>query len=444
VAGVIQATGKMIGNGIIQACRVPGETGLFGAVVAICESRGAEIDTGDGNDALFSGSSCRVLAAVQPGKAADAAAVCRKYGLQSAAAGKVTGNDRLVARSCGSVVCDLPVSLFAEKSLICGFAPEAYDAQKPFAKPAGSLKDLALKVLSHPELADGSLNSAQFNTQAQGRTYTITPFYSVLELDGLGCSLVCGGNARHMYLNPYAGGANTILELASHLASVGGTPLCALGTLNFGSPESLWQAEEAVKGMEDMCRALHVPSVSGTVSFRPGKNPAPAVSMLGRGDLIGWEWPDNNDMIAVVGVTQDDLGGSVLDAVTGCGGKAPEAGDIRAVPVIRDLVEKALVSGCMAVTRGGLLYALVNLAAQADVAIAGDPLMKLFSETCGRFLVTFSDEYHLKESGLPYEVIGRITAGGKLVIRTETEEVVLTQQELFTAGSTLTRACRAQ
>ncbi|HJK43896.1 MAG TPA: phosphoribosylformylglycinamidine synthase II, partial [Methanocorpusculum sp.] len=96
------------------------------------------------------------------------------------------------------------------------------------------------------------------------------------------------------------------------------------------------------------------------------------------------------------------------------------------------------------ITRGGLLYALVNLAAQAKVTIRGDAVTKLFSETYGRFLVTFSDEHFLKESGLSYEIIGKITADGKLTIQTEEEEVVLTQQDLFMAGSTITRACRAR
>ena len=71
-------------------------------------------------------------------------------------------------------------------------------------------------------------------------------------------------------------------------------------------------------------------------------------------------------------------------------------------------------------------------------------MTKLFSETYGRFLVTVSDEHFLKESKLSYGVIGKITADGKLTIETDEETTVLTRQDLFTAGSTITKACRAR
>ncbi|MDE2522756.1 MAG: phosphoribosylformylglycinamidine synthase II, partial [Methanocorpusculum sp.] len=77
-------------------------------------------------------------------------------------------------------------------------------------------------VLSHAVLEDNCLHAALFNWQAQGWTYAVRPFYSVLEVEGRGLSLACGCNARHTFLNPYAGAANTVLELASHIVSVGG------------------------------------------------------------------------------------------------------------------------------------------------------------------------------------------------------------------------------
>ena len=58
--------------------------------------------------------------------------------------------------------------------------------------------------------------------------------------------------------------------------------------------------------------------------------------------------------------------------------------------------------------------------------------------------MTVSDEGVLRESGLPYEVIGEITADGMLTIEAGEERVVLTQQDLFMAGSSVTRACRAR
>lgn len=462
-AGLIAATRELFEKKTILACRDLGAAGLCGAAAEMCVDVGARIvadavpvcETGmSATEILLSESQERMLAEVHPDKVAEAERVCAKYGLCCAVVGETTGGDRFVVEAGGEVVCDLPVRLLAGGAPEREFPERRYAAERPFVRPEGSLRDLVIRVLSHPDLADTSMHAAQFNVQAQGRTYAVTPFYSVLELEGAGLSLACGCNARHVFLSPYAGAANTVLELASHIVSVGGIPLCALDNLNFGSPENpevMWQISESVKGMGDMCRALQIPVVGGNVSLYNGSEacgteikPAPAMAMFGKGDLIGWEWPDVGDSIAIVGETREELGGSVLDAVTGCGGAAPEVGSVASLAAVRELVERAQVSGSMAITRGGLLYALVNLAAQATVTIRGDAVTKLFSETYGRFLVTFSDEQFLRASGLAYEVIGKITADGKLTIRTEEGEVVLTQQDLFTAGSTITRACRAR
>lgn len=462
-ARLIAATLELFERKTILACRDLGAAGLCGASSEMCVDVGARIfadavPLGDTEmsvtEILLSESQERMLAEIHPDKVAEALEVCARYDLSCAVVGETTGNDRYVVEFGGEVVCDLPIRLLAGGAPEREFPVRPYAAVREFVRPEGSLRELALAVLSHPDLADNSMHAAQFNAQAQGRTYAMTPFYSVLEVDGMGLSLACGCNARHTFLSPYAGAANAVLELACHIASVGGVPFCALDNLNFGSPESpevMWQVSETVKGMGDMCRALGVPVVGGNVSLYnesevcgTGIKPTPVVAMFGKGDLIGWEWPDVGDSIAVVGETMPEFGGSVLDAVTGCGGAAPEVGSVAALPVVRDLVERAQVSGSMAITRGGLLYALVNLAAQARVTIEGDVLTKLFSETYGRFLVTVSDEGVLRESGLPYEVIGEITADGMLTIETGEERVVLTQQDLFMAGSSVTRACRAR
>ncbi|HKM41022.1 MAG TPA: phosphoribosylformylglycinamidine synthase subunit PurL [Methanocorpusculum sp.] len=461
--GTIKATLEMFEKGILLACRDLGAAGLCGASSEMCAGIGAKINANsvplreeNMNEIaiMLSESQERMLGEVMPDKVAQAEAICKKFGQQFAVIGETTGNDRYVVEFNGKVVCDVPIKLLAEGAPESDHPQKPYSAEKPFTSPTGSLKELALEVLSHPDLSDNSINAAQFNSQAQGRTISITPFYSVLNLNNTGCSMACGCNARHTFLNPYAGAANSVLELASHIACVGGTPLCVLNNLNFGSPEKpevMWQLSNSINGLGDMCRALNVPVVGGNVSlhndseeYQTSIKPAPVVSMFGRGELIGWEWPETGDKIAIIGTTKEEFGGSVLDAISGCNGNAPEVGDIKAIPIIRDLVERAVLSGCMAITRGGLLYALVCLAAQSDVTIKGDALTQLFSETYGRFLVTFTDETALKEIGLPYEIIGSITGNGTLTINTDNEEIILTQQELFTAGSTLNKACRAR
>nr|MBP7299995.1 phosphoribosylformylglycinamidine synthase II [Methanoculleus sp.] len=73
------------------------------------------------------------------------------------------------------------------------------------------------------------------------------------------------------------------------------------------------------------------------------------------------------------------------------------------------------------------------------VALAGDPLEELFSETCGRFLLAVRDEAAL--AGVKHRIIGTV-GGDTLTIRLEGESIVIPPEELDAALSTTTRTMR--
>jgi len=161
--------------------------------------------------------------------------------------------------------------------------------------------------------------------------------------------------------------------------------------------------------------------------------------MLGRGEVRRWTAPNEGDLIALVGRTLPDFGGSVLDAVTGCGGPAPAMADPAVVAIVRGLVASGSVTAATDLSRGGLLAALAKAAPRAEVALAGDPLEELFSETCGRFLLAVRDEAAL--AGVKHRIIGTV-GGDTLTIRLEGESIVIPPEELDAALSTTTRTMR--
>jgi phosphoribosylformylglycinamidine synthase len=162
--------------------------------------------------------------------------------------------------------------------------------------------------------------------------------------------------------------------------------------------------------------------------------------MVGKGAAVNWRSPSDGCELALVGTTGAHVGGSVLDAVYGCGGAAPEKADPAVVIAIREKVRSGKFEGVTDLSQGGLLDALAKLAPQSSVKLSGDPLQALFSETCGRFLVSFRNESSL--AGLDYVVIGEV-GGDALNIAAGTARLTITRHEIKTALSSLTRLMRS-
>jgi phosphoribosylformylglycinamidine synthase len=162
--------------------------------------------------------------------------------------------------------------------------------------------------------------------------------------------------------------------------------------------------------------------------------------MVGKGDVRVWKPPAEGCKLALVGATGAHFGGSVLDALTGCGGKAPDQADPGVLPIIRTRVRQGAFEGVTDLSQGGLLDALAVLAPHAAVRLTGDPVEALFSETCGRFLVAYHDEKSLQ--GLTYSVIGE-TGGNSLIITAGKQRIEISDAEREKALSSLTTLMRS-
>jgi len=452
---LIEAVLEMAATGRVLSCRDLGAAGLAGASSEMCSTFGGHILAEKVHqrekdmhpvEIMLAESQERMLLEVAAEDVPLMGKIAEKYDLAWSEVGEVIEEPVYRVTFHGRVVCEIPIDLLVSRAPPCIWDMEPYDAVAPFSRPAGDIEDLARKVLAHPEVAVKTWVFEQYDHDVQLRTISFGPDAAVLRLDGEALSLSCGCNPRHIFLNPYEGTANAVLENASNLACVGTAPLCIVNCLNFASPvhpEVYWQLCECVRGLGDASRRLGIPVVGGNVSLYNESNehgtrikPTPSIGMLGKGPLRPPIRPKEGWGLALLGETGPHFGGSVLDAVTGCGGDPPPLGTDRYLPLVR---KRLLATEGLAATdlsQGGLLGALVTFSPGCTVTIDSDLITGLFAETYGRFLLAFEDERDI--AGLPCRIIGTL-GGERLDVTGKGGRLVLAREDVEDALSSLTR-----
>jgi phosphoribosylformylglycinamidine synthase II len=456
---IIDAILEMAATGKILACKDLGAAGLAGASSEMCSSFGALIHADRVHlrepgmlppEIMLSESQERMLIEVDPADVPAMGAIAEKYDLGWSDIGEVIPEPRYLVRFRGKVVADLPIQLLTGDAPLCFWEKKPAPVKSIFREPAGGLKDLALQVLSHPEVARKTWVTEQYDHDVQLRSVSLARDAGVLRLGESALVLSCGCNPRQIALAPYEGTANSLLENAANLAVLGATPLCIVNCLNFASPvhpEIYWQIEQCVLGLGDMARRIRIPVVGGNVSLYNESDefgtkilPTPSIGLLGKGQVRRWRSAPEGSILALVGESRPEFGGSILDAVSGCGGELPAVGDPGAIAAVRDLVAGGGCDAATDLSQGGLIVALAELAPSAAVELGPDPLCELFSESSGRFLLSVKEESKLV--GLPYRIIGE-TGGDGLRIRAGTLSLTLSQDEMERALSSLTRIMRS-
>jgi phosphoribosylformylglycinamidine synthase len=270
------------------------------------------------------------------------------------------------------------------------------------------------RTVRRPEQADAAVLALDRDLHPAGDSHSTGNPHPTGEdrpIPGLAVSIDCNG--RRVAADPYRGTIEAVLECASNLACVGAEPLGSTNNLNFGNPERphvAWQLTESVRGLGDACRALQAPIVGGNVSLYNETSsgpiyPTPVIGMVGRlpdarcAGRLGFARA--GDTIALVGPFTPSLAASELAKLRGHGlpDGLPDI-DIGAVHAaqfaIRGAVRVGALSSAHDIAEGGLATALAECCLAgglgADVRLQsagdGDPLVDLFGEAPGGFLVS--------------------------------------------------------
>jgi phosphoribosylformylglycinamidine synthase subunit PurL len=281
---------------------------------------------------MLSESQERMLMVAKAGKEDECIRICKKWDLDVAVVGRVTGDGMLRVKDQGKVVAEIPA-----KSL----ADDGPRYERPYSPPGyqdmltalnyDSLPDVKdpntalLSLLASPTIASKRWVYEQYDHMVRTNTM-VRPGSdaAVVRIKGTNkaVAMTVDCNSRYCLLHPYEGARLAVAEAARNLVCSGAEPIGLTDCLNFGNPERpdiMWQFVLAIEGMKDACEHFGVPIVSGNVSFYNETNglsiyPTPMLGMVGlieQADRTVTQWfKQAGDVIVLLGKTREDLGGS--------------------------------------------------------------------------------------------------------------------------------------
>ena len=402
---------------------------------------------------MLSESQERMLMVLKPGREDMAREIFEKWELDFAVTGRVTDANRLVLKSGGEVVCDIPVPpLVAE-------APEyerpwertppspvltADDALSGIGtSPMEALADL----IGSPDLCSRRWVWEQYDHMVMGDTVQRPGGdAAVVRVHGTdrGLAITTDCTPRYCVADPVEGGRQAVAEAWRNLTAAGATPLAITDNMNFGNPERpeiMGQFAGCIEGMAEACRALDFPVVSGNVSLYnetsgAGILPTPAIGGVGliedvTSGMVAACFAATDQDIVLIGDTTGHLGRSLLLRRFGDGDKgAPPPVDLAAErrngDFVRAQIQSGAISACHDLSDGGLLVAVAEMALAGGIgaALAAPPgdlpaLAWWFGEDQSRYVATINASAELvvaaAAAGVPATVIGR-TGGAVLTL----------------------------
>ncbi|HEX7253564.1 MAG TPA: phosphoribosylformylglycinamidine synthase subunit PurL [Thermoanaerobaculia bacterium] len=422
---------------------------------------------------MLSESQERMLLVCRREKLEDVLAVFQKWELDAVEIGRVTDSGRVVLFFEGNIVADLPAAPLSEQAPM-------YDRPRRAPSPSGSPRwpsepepsdygDCLRRLLASPNIAEKTWIWTQYDHMVGTNTVERPGGdAAIARVKGTKKALALKSDANPFFcaLDAYRGGMIAVCEAARSIAATGARPLAITDCLNFGNPEKpevMWQFEAAVRGIADACRALEIPVVSGNVSFynetdgRPVL-PTPTIGIVGLledvAQRVRMPFANAEDVIALLGVTRDELGGSeFLRTVRGREeGPCPELdadAERRLVDLLVALAAHKKLASAHDVSDGGLAVALAECAMKsglgAEIALDSPvrPSALLFGESTGRAVVTFLPKTEsavraaAEQRSVPLQIIGRV-GGDRLKIaiggRTLIDESVVVLRDRWSSA----------
>ena len=149
------------------------------------------------------------------------------------------------------------------------------------------------------------------------------------------------------------------------------------------------------------------------------------------------------NVVLLVGSTRDELRGSHLDAVLGIDGPgdvpAPDPDAAERYRRMHRAITSGLVRSCHDLSEGGLAAAAAEMVIAGRLGLSltvdGDPVIRLFSESTGRFLVEVAagDVEAFSTTVAGSVVLGTVTADPVLQISVGSDVITLPVADLVQA-----------
>ena len=438
---------------------------------------------------MLSESQERMLLVVKKGRESEIERIFDKWDLHASHIGEVTSDGMLRVKERGVVVAEIPNPALTDQAPIYHrpMAQPEYlaDVQRldldalaaletsrsrsaDRAEPGPANADL-LTLLKSPTIGSKRWVYRQYDHMVRTNTVNGPGLGAgVVRIKGTDRALAMSvdGNGRYCYLDPYRGAMLAVAEACRNVACAGARPLGATNCLNFGNPERppvMWQFARAVEGIGAACRALGVPITGGNVSLYNETDgraiyPTPVIGVVGLLEhadrVVSRRFQRSGDVIVLLGVDRDELGGSeYLAVVHRLVRGVPPSLDLDAERALQsllgDLADARLLGSAHDCSDGGLAVTLAEccfdtagIGAEIAVDAAGlspeialNRAAALFGESATRVIVSTAADVvtevleRAAAAGVPARVVGRtggnllrIAVAGQIVVDLTVEE----------------------
>ncbi|MDE1829987.1 MAG: phosphoribosylformylglycinamidine synthase subunit PurL, partial [Thaumarchaeota archaeon] len=407
---------------------------------------------------IVSESQERMLVITSPEKLETLKGICTKFHVPFSVAGRVTADNMMEIKTQKDTVAKLPSDVVANAPLLDrpSSTPKYLANITSIKKPkTPNLSKTLLEMLSNPNIASKQWVYTQYDHEVGIRT-VIKPGQdaSVLRLDnGKFLSIKIDGNSKHCYINPRQGVMGCFDEACRNIVCTGATPIGMVDHLQFGNPEDpeiFWTFKESVEGITDYAKYFGIPCVGGKVSLYNETDmgpikPTPLIGVLGliEGKPVVPKQAKKDDLLVLVGVTKDELGGSEYYEYVHhlVGGTCP-AVDMKSSKLnqeaVLEIAHQDLAKSIHDCSKGGLGVAVseicitnkmgctVQLGTMPSEKLRDDEL--LFSESHSRFLLVIEPSKIktvteiLERRGVKYGVIGKFL-GQSISFKNKTKSV---------------------
>ena len=478
---LLEACLEAMRSGAIEGIQDMGAAGLTSSSVEMAAraGNGLEIDltlvpqreTGmTAYEMLLSESQERMLIVAREGREKQVVEIFNKWDLDCVVIGKVVEGDRLRIVHNGILEADLPVMALTD---------EAPKYERPMSPPQWATPSVAVHVpntskidpaealkrlLGSPNICSKRWVYEQYDTMVRTNTAVLPGADAAVirvKETRRAIAMCLDGNGKYTAIDPREGAKLAVAEAARNVVCVGAKPIAVTNCLNFASPERpevMWSFSEVIDGIKEACEMFETPVVSGNVSFYNetdgrGILPTPVIGMVGLIEdtrkIVTHGFKTEGDLIAVLGVTGDDLAASeYAQTIFGrtteeliADGNLPKI-DLDAEKVLQDtllkLVDEMLVSSAHDCSDGGLAVAIAECCFSslgrdsigAEIALVDREMSyeaDLFGETPSRIVISFApeNEARIREliGGCPMTELGWVT-GDTLNISINSEPIV--------------------
>ncbi len=443
---------------------------------------------------LLSESQERMLIVAHSGREREVVDIFRKWDLDAVVIGRVREGSHMVVIHEGEKVADIPVAALTDEApryerpmkskaesggtsdedVAVGGGIDIISPAPPTAPVFASdgktsapidFNTLLLRLISAPNMASKEWVYRQYDHMVRTNTAVLPGADAAvvrIKETRKALAMTLDGNGLYCAVNPREGAKLVVAEAARNVVCVGARPIAITNCLNFASPEKpevMWSFSEVIDGMAEACRAFKTPVVSGNVSFYNetegrGVLPTPVIGMVGLIEdvrrIVQPGFKNSGDLIALLGVTKDDLSVSQYAAVIE-GRTTDEMIATGAVPALDLETERAAQETCLRAAEEGLLasahdcsdgglavaiaescFSSVNrVAIGAEIDLTGTLSLtaRLFSETPSRIIISFNEsalaavQEIAASNNCTLALVGR-TEGQSLIIKSDGVEVV--------------------